>query len=125
MKTAGQLQADGFTTSGIYRYQQTVTEYAEILHAKAVSYGDAAKAPSLAREVTHDHVRAAAHLIADSVGKPKTSGWFAVSHVAEYALTAISAFSLGNTKAIWSTPVFVISAVIAGILIVVRISKVR
>lgn len=125
MKTAGQLQTDGFTTSGIDRYQQTVTEYAEILHSKAVGYGDAAKAPGLAREVTHDHVRAAAHSIADSIGKPKASRWLAISNVAEYALTATSAFALGNTKEIWGTPVFVISAVIAGILIALRIAKGR
>lgn len=123
MKTAEDLERDGFTSSGLSRYQQTVREYAEVLHAKAVTYGDADKAPDLSREVTHDHVRSAAHLIANSFGKPRTSSWWITCQVAEYVLTAASAFALGNTSKPWGTPVFVIAAVVAGILVAVRLSK--
>jgi hypothetical protein len=123
MKTSADLEKDGFTSSGLSRYQQTVREYAEALHSKAVTYGDADKAPDLAREVTHDHVRAAAHLIANAFGRPKTSGWWVVCQVTEYVLTAVSAFALGNTTKPWGTPVFVITAVVVGILVAVRLSK--
>lgn len=123
MKTDQELEQDGFTVSGIARYQDTVNGYSETLHSKAITYGDADKDPALPREVTHDHVRAAAHLIANSFGKEKTSPWWVASQVAEYVLTAVSAFALGNTAKDWGTPVFVISAVIAGILIAVRLSN--
>ena len=123
MKNKEELESDGFTASGLARYQETVKDYAETLRSKAVTFGEADKAPDLPREVTHDHVRAAAHLIANSYGKDKVSPWLIVSQVAEYVLTAISAFALGNTDKVWGTPVFVISAVVAGILIAVRLSK--
>lgn len=123
MKNTEELESDGFTASGLARYQETVKTYAETLRSKAVTYGDADKAPDLPREVTHDHVRAAAHLIANSYGKDKVSSWWIVSQVAEYVLTATSAFALGNTDKPWGTPVFVVSAVVAGILIAVRLSK--
>lgn len=123
MKSTEELESDGFTASGLARYQETVKTYAETLHSKAITYGDADKAPDLPREVTHDHVRAAAHLIANSYGKDKVSSWWIVCQVAEYVLTATSAFALGNTGKQWGTPVFVISAVVAGILIAVRLSK--
>lgn len=123
MKTKEQLEEDGFTASGLSRYQSAVNEYAETLYTKSVTYGDADKAPDLPREVTHDHVRSAAHLIASSFGRDKPSSWWAASQVAEYVLTAASAFALGNSTKDWSTPVFVISAIVAGILIAVRLSK--
>jgi|TARA_R110000851_G_scaffold210472_1_gene362875 hypothetical protein len=123
VKSTQELEQDGFTASGLARYQGTVEAYADTLHIKAITYGDADKAPDLPREVTHDHVRAAAHLIANSYGKDKASSWWVVSQVAEYILTATSAFALGNIDKNWGTPVFVISAVIAGILIAVRLSK--
>ncbi len=123
MKSKQELEQEGFTTSGLTRYEETVKAYADTLHSKAITYGEADKAPDLSREVTHDHVRAAAHLIANSYGKDKVSPWWIVSQVAEYILTATSAFALGNTDKAWGTPVFVISAVVAGILIAVRLSK--
>jgi hypothetical protein len=123
VKNNEELEDDGFTVSGLARYQETVKIYAETLHNKATTFGDADKAPGLPREVTHDHVRAAAHLIANSYGKDKVSAWWITSQVAEYILTATSAFALGNTDKPWGTPVFVISAVVAGILIAVRLSK--
>lgn len=123
MKSKQELENDGFTTSGLARYEETVKEYAETLHSKAKTFGEADKARDLPREVTHDHVRAAAHLIANSYGKDKQSQWLVVSQVVEYILTAISAYALGNTAKPWGIPVFVISAVVAGILIAVRLSK--
>jgi len=123
VKSDQELELDGFTKSGLTRYQETVSAYADTLHKKAVTFGEADKASDLPLEVTHDHVRAATHLIANSFGKNKGSPWWVISQVSEYLLTAISAFALGNTSTEWGTPVFVISAVIAGILIAVRLSK--
>lgn len=123
MKTTQELEQDGFTTSGLSRYEQTVEQYADALYKKSITFGDSVKANDLSREVTHEHVRSAAQLIANSFGKSKTSAWWIVSQITEYVLTATSAFALGNTTKPWSTPVFVISTVVAGILISVRISK--
>jgi hypothetical protein len=125
VKTDQELEQDGFTSSGLTRYQETVKAYADTLHKKAVTFGEADKAPDLPLEVTHDHVRAATHLISNSFGKDKASPWWVVSQVSEYLLTATSAFALGNTAKAWGTPVFVISAVVAGILIAVRLSNTK
>jgi hypothetical protein len=123
VKTDQELEEDGFTASGLARYRDTLKEYTDTLHSKSITYGEADKAPDLPREVTHDHVRSAAHLIANTFGRDKTSQWWVVCQVFEYLLTAISAYALGNSAKAWSTPVFVISAVVAGILISVRLSK--
>ncbi len=123
MKNKDELKCDGFTESGVARYDETVKEYADTLYSKSISFGEADKDAKLAREVTHDHVRAAAYTIAKSYGKDKKSPWMVVSQVAEYVFTAIGAFAVGNTSETWGTPLFVCSAVIAGILISVRLSN--
>ena len=63
MRTDQELKQDGYTASGIVRYQDTVKGYSDALHSKAITFGDADKDPDLPREVTHDHVRAAAHFV--------------------------------------------------------------
>lgn len=123
MKSKDDLIKSGFTESGLARYEQTVNEYAEMLYSKSVSFGEADKAKGLPREVTHDHVRAAAYTIAKSYGREKKSSWMIVSQVAEYIFTAVSAFALGNLEKNWGTPLFVSAAVLAGILVAVRVSK--
>ncbi len=125
IKTTSDLETDGFTASGQTRYQQTVDDYAATLHLKAVKLGDADKGRGLDREVTHDHVRAAAHSIAMSFGKPSRSNWLVAGNVAEYALTAVGAFAVANTTKSWGTPVFIIAIVIAGILVAIRITNSR
>ena len=122
MKSKEELKHDGFTESGIARYEETVKEYSETLYSKSISYGEADKAADLAREVTHDHVRAAAYKIA-SYPKAKVSPWMVASQVAEYVFTAVGAFALGNITETWGTPLFVGAAVIAGILISVRLTR--
>jgi hypothetical protein len=123
LKNLEELEKDGFTASGLSRYQETLEQYSSALHTKSITYGDADKASNMPREVTHDHVRSAAHQIANSFGKDKSSPWWILCQVIEYSLTAISAYALGNTDKEWGTPVFVICAVVAGILIAVRLSK--
>ncbi|MEX1199500.1 MAG: hypothetical protein WEB02_01805 [Methylophaga sp.] len=123
MKTSQDLDQAGYTTSGIARYEQTVEEYADTLHNKALKFGELNKAPDLPIEITHDNVRAAAYQIANTYGKNKTSHWAIISQVTEYILTAISAYALGKTSESWGLPLFVIAAIIAGILIAIRLSK--
>lgn len=123
MKTKQQLVNDGFTDSGIARYVETLGDYSDSLHSKAKSYGEAEKADGMTREVTHDHVRAAAYTIAKSIGSKKASPWMVTAQVAEYVLTAVGAYALGNTAEPWGIPLFVIAAVVAGILVAVRLSR--
>ena len=123
MKTKDELKKDGFTESGVDRYEKTVKEYSNTLHSKSINFGEADKATDLPREVTHDHVRAAAYTIAKSYGKQKLSPWMVASQVAEYVFTALGSFALGKTTESWSTPLFVGCAVIAGILVAVRLSR--
>jgi hypothetical protein len=123
VKDSEELKNNGFTESGLARYEQTVEEYADLLYTKSINFGDADKAADYDREVTHDHVRAAAFKIAQSYGKEKVSGWLIFSQICEYIFTAIGAYSLSNLDETWGTPLFVGSAVIAGILVAIRLSR--
>lgn len=49
----------GYTASGKDRYVKTVNDYSQTLFQKAINFGDIDKAQT--REVTHEHVKAAAH----------------------------------------------------------------
>lgn len=78
-----ELEQAGFTTSGKERYQKTVTDYSKTLFDKAINYAEIDKAQI--REVTHDHVKAAAHSIANSFGKPSTPWWMWFVRLGQYA----------------------------------------
>lgn len=123
MKTPQELQKDGFTESGISRYEQTTKEYADAVHSKSISFGKADQANGLPLEVTHEHVRAAAYTIGKSYGREHKTPWMIASNVAEYVFTAIAGIGGGNLKETWGTPVFGVSLAIAVILIVVRLAK--
>lgn len=123
MKSDQELKEDGFTRVGIERYRATVKGYADEVHERSVAYGEADKPRDLNREVTHEHVRAAALSIASTYGRDRKSPLWVVCQVIEYLFTAASAYALGNSTEPWSTPVFIISAVLAGILIAFRVSN--
>lgn len=78
-----ELVQAGFTSSGKERYQRTITDYSKTLFQKAINYAEIDKAQI--REVTHDHVKAAAHSIANSFGKPSTPRWMWFVRLGQYA----------------------------------------
>ena len=79
-----QLTQAGFTESGITRYKNTLIEYNKLLFDKSVSFGDLDKAKDLSREVTHEHVKQAAHNIANSYGKPRKPWWMTLVQFGSY-----------------------------------------
>lgn len=125
MKNQEQLENSGFTESGKARFIQTVEDYSEKLFSKASSYGNADKAKDLPLEVTHDHVRQAAHSLASSYGKERPSKWAVACHIGEYIFTAIAGIGGGNISKSWGQITFGVSLAIAVILIVFRISRTR
>ncbi|HEX3654907.1 MAG TPA: hypothetical protein VHV55_03830 [Pirellulales bacterium] len=111
-----QLLNSGFTQSGATRYTQTVTEYAQLLFAKAVSYAKADKARNAPIEVTHDHVREAAKRVGDTFGKDRPHKYNTLMQVGEQ-LAGIG-FGVGVTLATQSATQFPGTITLAGSLIV-------
>lgn len=120
MKTEQELQADGFTESGVNRFSATITGYETEVHKKAVSYGEADKALNAPREITHEHVRAAAHAVASSYGTPIRTKTSIFLQVCEYVLTAAAGVGGGNMNENWGTATFVLGVAAAVICFVTR-----
>ena len=123
MKSTQELKEAGFTESGKSRYSATLAGYSEALFSKAVNYGEVDKAPDIPREVTHDHVRAAAHSIAASYGSPQRSKLAVFLQILEYVFTAAAGVGGGNLKESWGVPVFVLGVALAVVCFVVRSLK--
>lgn len=84
-----ELNNAGFTQSGSERYNKSVLEYSKILFDKSVNYGEIDKAANVNREVTHEHVKAAAHSIANSYGKSIKPKWLILAQIGQYACAVI------------------------------------
>lgn len=125
MKQESDLQTAGFTDSGQTRYKQTVSEYSDMLFTKAVAYGDAAKASDAAREVTHDHVKAAAHHIAASFSRSDKHSLAVWCQVGEYVAAAVAGLGAGKLDHTWGIALFGVCLTIGVILFVVRNTKVK
>jgi|SRR5579863_2713030 len=113
------LRAGGFTDSGRTRYLDTVTDYAAELKKRAEGYADVDKAPNLAREVTHDHVRQAAVALAGR--REPISKWTIVGQVFEYLATAATGYSVEHLNTVPGIIEFGLSLSLAVILIVARL----
>lgn len=87
--TQVELTNAGFTNSGSLRYNKSVTEYSKILFEKSVTFGEIDKASNMNREVTHDHVKAAAHSIANSYGKPIKPKWLIPVQIGQYVFAVV------------------------------------
>jgi hypothetical protein len=120
VKTHLELQQAGFTSSGAKRYGETVEAYGSSLYDKSVIYAQADKASDTNLEVTHDHVRAAAHNLASSFGRERPSVWTIPLQIGEYLFTAGAGVGGGNIKEWWGLPLFVLSIALVVILFVVR-----
>lgn len=120
LKTQQDLQNAGFTPAGIKRYEDTITAYGETLLKKSVAQGNLDKADDSPLEITHEHVRAAAHNIVSTFGKEKPSPLTIPIQIGEYLLTAGAGVGGGALKEKWGLPVLVICLAFAVVLFVVR-----
>ncbi len=123
MKSDDQLKAEGFTDSGRDRYKKTAGEYCDALFTKAVALGDRDKADGLPREVTHDHVKASAHVIASSYGKEGSSRLSVICQIGEYVCAATAGVGGNNLAEQWGVVAFGTSLTVGTILFVVRNTK--
>lgn len=114
------LQSSGFTNSGITQYQKTLVEYNEILLHKSISYAEVDKPSNGTIEVTHEHVRRAAHSIANSYGKPVKPKWLLPVQVGQYIFAAGCGFCGGFLNQTAGLIGFVCCFIIGGILFVLE-----
>ncbi|HVW13511.1 MAG TPA: hypothetical protein VHB54_06820 [Mucilaginibacter sp.] len=115
-----ELTNSGFTNSGSDRYKKSVVEYGEILFDKSITYAEIDKAQNANREVTHEHVKAAAHSIADSFGKPLKPKWMVPVQLGQYLCAAIVGLSGGYLNKTEGVIGFAVSFAIGAILVVLE-----
>ena len=115
------LQKAGFTGSGTKKYKETVTEYAETLFQKSVSYAEASNNPGLPLEVTHQAVNQAAISIAGAPKAKRHSKLVITGQVLEYVFTALVGIGGGNLKETWGIVAFGVGTALVAILIVTRL----
>lgn len=118
---ASAIEDEGFTPSGSNKYTETVEDYAQELLRRASSLAEANKAQGMQREITHDHVRASAHQMVSSFGKPSRSKWLIVAQVGEYVAAAAAGAGAGHLDTSWGILSLVLGVAIGVILIVVRL----
>jgi len=119
MKTEKDLQDAGFTESGAKRYAATTSAYCEELFLKAVALGDRDKAADTNREVTHDHVRGAAAVLAVR-GRETQSKLQIICQIGEYVAAALAGVGGGRLDATWGIVMFGLSLAIGVVLFVIR-----
>lgn len=117
------LDNAGFTSSGNPQYIKTVEDYAKVLFEKSITYGDIDKAQI--REVTHDHVKSAAHSIASSFGKPTQPKWLWMMKVGQYVCAALVGVATNHLDKIYGAIGFVCAFAIGGIFLIIEINKTK
>lgn len=125
MKTEEELRQAGLTANGLKRYKDTVADFEKTLLEKSLVYAEADKADDMDIEVTHDHIRSAAHSIASTFSKQKPSPWGIPVQIGEYFFTALAGVGGGAFKETWGIPLFTVCIAIAVILFVVRNTTLR
>lgn len=116
-----ELNNSGFTISGKERFTKSIKDYSKVLFDKSINYGDIDKA--LNREVTHEHVKAAAPQIANSFGKPTTPKYMWVVKVGQYLCAALVGISTNHLDKTYGAIGFVVSFSIGGVLLYIQTSK--
>ena len=124
MKTEAELKTAGFTESGGKRYSAATTAYCDELFNKSVAFGERDKALDAAREVTHDHVRGAAAVLAirGQEGQSTVQVW---CQIGEYVCAALAGVGGGQLSQAWGILVFGLSLTVGVILFVTRNTRSR
>lgn len=115
------LENDGFTASGEARFKETIQDYSNTVYKKSVNYGELDKASNMPREITHDHVKSAAHSIAQSYGKDKPTKMQKFSQAGEYIATAIGGAGASHLDKTPGVIAFVVGAILAVLLFSYRV----
>ena len=115
------LESEGFTASGQARFKETIQDYSNTVYRKSVNYGELDKASNMPREITHDHVKSAAHSIAQSYGKDKPTKMQKFSQAGEYIATALGGAGASHLDKTLGVLVFVAGAIIAVLLFSYRV----
>lgn len=118
------LIASGFTDSGVKRYENTVTEYSDILFEKSKKFGEARKASDSAVEINYENVQGAVKVISANFGNEEIPKWKLWAQAGEYLITATCGY-LGSQATQDNAPshftiLFVIAAVLGVGLFIVR-----
>ena len=120
-----ELTEGGFTNSGATRFKEAIKGYSDMLFQRSIHLGNVDKAPNLPREITYDHVRAAALSIANSYGKPPKSKWSIPARIGEYVAVAVASAGASNLDKSIGIAAFGLGLAIVVILIVARLSKTK
>jgi hypothetical protein len=118
----------GFTESGVKRYENTISEYSDLLFEKSKKFGEARKANDSDVEINYENVQGAVKVISASFGDDKIPNWKLWVQAGEYLITAAWGY-LGTKATATDAPshftiLFVIAAVIGvGLFIARRTSK--
>lgn len=107
------LNSDGFTASGEARFKDTIKDYSDTVYKKSVNYGELDKASNMPREITHDHVKSAAHSIAQSYGKNKPTKIQKFSQVVEYIAIAMGGAGTSHLDKTYGVIACVVGAILA------------
>lgn len=117
------LVAAGFTSSGKKRSSDTSTDYVKELYEKSKLLADASRGQDLPREVTHEHVRSAARILAVSFGRPNAPWWALPCQVLEYLATAGVGLGTGQLDQPWGIKISLGCFIVGVLLLVLRLNK--
>lgn len=98
-------------------------QYSKVLFEKAINYGEIDRAHT--REVTHEHVKASAHSIANSFGKPSQPKWLWAVKCGQYLCAALVGVATNHLDNIYGAIGFVVSFSIGGILLYLENSNIK
>lgn len=118
------LAAAGFTESGKRKFTETIQDYGESLFERSRARGEADSAKGMAPEVTHEHVRSAAHSLA-SYSLPVKSKLMIASQALEYVATAVAGVGGGHLDKKEGILAFALGSAIAVLLVVARLTQGR
>ena len=127
LTTVDNAKLKNFTPTGAQHFNTTVEDYSQVLLARSLSNAKVDQVAGMQLEVTHQHVRNAAHHLANSYGRPQKPQWLVYTQIAEYLCTGAAGYGLNlmtssdtNTQhkgILW----FTLNAAVVVLLIVIRL----
>lgn len=97
------LREDGFTEQGADNCLTTIIQYADSLKDQATRLARSQIDGSSDIEITRDHVRTAAHWMAESFGRRKPSNWRYVQILVLRVIEILASFAVGVGGSYWES----------------------